>query len=758
MSTALPTLLRAIRFKLALTLEQLAARLGVSSTTVNGWESSETKPERAAFEAIITLAIATGVEIEICSMDTNSPVPVTAMKKRTASNDSNPDGSEAQLRDSFAILKPSEFEPATLCEMSFPVLFSLGEIHLGDTKIAAACPILWRESIYFDGAYSQMTVTDRLIESAAIQIFAQATDRVQIVFFDSSLESSTSALEAAACLLNAKSKQERISIFRTAKDFDEQFARLTSLAKNRKSRLAIEGRNDWAQIFEQDTASTFILLVISNPYELYDRPAFERLAEFLRTAPRLGINTWIKGTVNNQTIDCHKKIRAEEWVLQIKEACHVEFEISGNTVTPTPKLRQLQPFSTYCELGAIHATSIGYDAERAFLDSLNLKFSTGHFSDAHDFISVEIGKRNGQPLLLGFGPRSGVYHSILAGATGSGKTVFLKLLLTLICEKYTSREVQIHLYDFKGGANLNFYRGIPNFINLFECRKDPSRALQAMDLFLKEADRRQELFNQAQTLGMVGEDLSAYNKWASSKGEIVLPVHFLIIDELGQLYDDFRNEKSNSFQLKMDFNRKINQTARQGRSQGMFLLLSSQHFDDMEIDAAIANTQLRMSMRLDKRSQCTKIFESGNTAAYDFLSKVDASSPRDIIINTDSGRSHANQVVRLPFVTHESLTPRLAYLKGRPANHAHLTEDDREPGSSRPADSGQAEPPPCTVEIASQNIEKPHAGADARKRNQKISEASSNQNTVLRGPQGEVTVRTATTAIFPNLGTLPEIP
>lgn len=680
--TSLPTLLRSIRSKLALTQELLAARLGVSFETVNRWESGTTKPQRAAIEAIVTLAIATAVQVE-GYLDADSIV--TAMKSRNISKEAHPDGSEIRFGDSLRIFKPSHFEPANLHETSFPTLFSLGEIDVEGAKVAAVCPILWSESIYFDGFRSPTEVTSRLMESAAIQIFAQATDRVQILCFDSSLESSTSALEAVSGLLNAKSKQERISIFRTAKEFDEQFARLTNVAKDRRSRLAIDGRNDWTQVFEQDVASTFILLLISNPYDLCDRPAFERLPEFLRSAPRFGINTWINGAAINQAADRYRKSRAEEWIYQTKESCHVQFEISGGAIVPEPKLRHIHPFATYLELGPIYPASIGYEAERAFLDSINSKLSVKQLSEKQDFISVEIGRKNGQMFSLGLGPKSDVYHSILAGSTGSGKTVFLKLLLTLICEKYTYKNVQIHLYDFKGGANLNFYRGIPNFVNLFECREDPSRALHAMDMFLEEASRRQELFNRAQTLGMVGEDLSAYNEWASSKGEDVLPVQLLIIDELGQLYDDFRDDKSNSFQLRTEFNRKINRTARQGRSQGMFLLLSSQHFDDIEIDAAIANTQLRMSMRLDKRSQCSKVFESGNTAPYDVLEKVDVNSPRDILINFESGRLHANQIVKLPFVTHESLAPRLASLRCVSANDSHLIQGNRELMAETPA-------------------------------------------------------------------------
>ncbi len=58
----LPATLRAIRARLDLTQEQLAERLGVSFATVNRWEGGDTKPQRAAQEAILALAREAGIE------------------------------------------------------------------------------------------------------------------------------------------------------------------------------------------------------------------------------------------------------------------------------------------------------------------------------------------------------------------------------------------------------------------------------------------------------------------------------------------------------------------------------------------------------------------------------------------------------------------------------------------------------------------------------------------------------------------------
>lgn len=58
----IPATLRAIRAALNLTQDQLAERLGVSFATVNRWEGGGNKPQRAAQEAIVTLAREAGVE------------------------------------------------------------------------------------------------------------------------------------------------------------------------------------------------------------------------------------------------------------------------------------------------------------------------------------------------------------------------------------------------------------------------------------------------------------------------------------------------------------------------------------------------------------------------------------------------------------------------------------------------------------------------------------------------------------------------
>lgn len=76
----LPLTLRAIRAKLNLTQEQLADRLGVSFATVNRWEGGDTKPQRAAMEAITALAHEAGLDDE--PADALASTPSTSGRRR----------------------------------------------------------------------------------------------------------------------------------------------------------------------------------------------------------------------------------------------------------------------------------------------------------------------------------------------------------------------------------------------------------------------------------------------------------------------------------------------------------------------------------------------------------------------------------------------------------------------------------------------------------------------------------------------------
>jgi len=107
------------------------------------------------------------------------------------------------------VFKADDFSPVCLADRGFPELFSLGALPLGDTGIAAACPIFWKESVFIDGEPSATAVSACLLEDVAPQLFSQAPYRVKVIVYDSSFELDAPALEAVSEIIKAQKSSRR---------------------------------------------------------------------------------------------------------------------------------------------------------------------------------------------------------------------------------------------------------------------------------------------------------------------------------------------------------------------------------------------------------------------------------------------------------------------------------------------------------------------------------------------------------------------
>lgn len=121
-------------------------------------------------------------------------------------------------------------------------------------------------------------------------------------------------------------------------------------------------------------------------------------------------------------------------------------------------------------------------------------------------------------------------HLLIAGATGSGKSVCLNTLIASILFKATPDEVKLLMIDPKM-VELATYNGIPHLVN--PVVTDPKKAATALRWAVREMERRYELFAQAGV-----RDITRYNKLFKKKepgGGMPLPLIVVIIDELADL-------------------------------------------------------------------------------------------------------------------------------------------------------------------------------------------------------------------------------
>ncbi len=125
-------------------------------------------------------------------------------------------------------------------------------------------------------------------------------------------------------------------------------------------------------------------------------------------------------------------------------------------------------------------------------------------------------------------------HLLIAGATGSGKSVFINTLIMSILYKASPEEVQMIMIDPKV-VELSVYNGIPHLY--IPVVTDPKKAAGALNWAVAEMMKRYEKF------AAVGvRDLKGYNKRVESLGDVgeaekpkKMPQIVIIVDELADL-------------------------------------------------------------------------------------------------------------------------------------------------------------------------------------------------------------------------------
>jgi len=116
------SILRAIRAKLDLTQEQLAARLGVSFTTVNRWEGGTNLPQKAAREVITALALEAGIDTGEGAADSPEPAAGITRRRRGTAAAPSTKSMEQMLWDAACSIR-GEKDAAKFKDYLLPLLF-----------------------------------------------------------------------------------------------------------------------------------------------------------------------------------------------------------------------------------------------------------------------------------------------------------------------------------------------------------------------------------------------------------------------------------------------------------------------------------------------------------------------------------------------------------------------------------------------------------------------------------------------------------
>ena len=179
------------------------------------------------------------------------------------------------------------------------------------------------------------------------------------------------------------------------------------------------------------------------------------------------------------------------------------------------------------------------------------------FTEHKSPVAFAVGKDIGGSCIVG--DIGKLPHVLIAGTTGSGKSVCTNSLIVSILYKSTPEEVRFIMVDPKM-VELAPYNGIPHL--LIPVVTDPKKAAGALQWAVFEMMKRYKLFSEHGV-----KDLAGYNALARQDEELkTMPTVVVVIDELADLMLVAAKEVEES----------ICRVAQMGRAAGMHLVIATQ--------------------------------------------------------------------------------------------------------------------------------------------------------------------------------------
>lgn len=217
---------------------------------------------------------------------------------------------------------------------------------------------------------------------------------------------------------------------------------------------------------------------------------------------------------------------------------------------------------------------------------------TSIFQESEAKLSIAFGRDiAGQTIV---GNLAKMPHLLVAGATGSGKSVCINGIITSILYKAKPDEVKFLMVDPKM-VELNIYNGIPHL--LAPVVTDPRRASLALKKIVVEMEKRYELFSKSGTRNMEG-----YNNLMKDNPAAVLPYIVVIVDELADLMMVAAGDVEDA----------IARLAQMARAAGIHLIIATQRPSVDVITGVIkANIPSRIAFGVSSQIDSRTILDMG---------------------------------------------------------------------------------------------------------------------------------------------------
>ncbi|WP_280359032.1 type VII secretion protein EccCa [Nocardia otitidiscaviarum] len=212
----------------------------------------------------------------------------------------------------------------------------------------------------------------------------------------------------------------------------------------------------------------------------------------------------------------------------------------------------------------------------------------------------------------GMGP-----HGLCIGATGSGKSEFLRTLVLSLIATHSPDQLNFVLVDFKGGATFLGLDGIAHIAAIITNLEEEADLVDRMrDALAGEMNRRQELLRAAGNFANVSE----YEKARAAGADLdPMPALFVVLDEFSELLSQHP-----------DFAELFTMIGRLGRSLHVHLLLASQRLEEGRLKGLESHLSYRIGLKTFSANESRQVL--GVPDAYNL-----PNNPGGGYLKSDSG-------------------------------------------------------------------------------------------------------------------------
>jgi len=299
------------------------------------------------------------------------------------------------------------------------------------------------------------------------------------------------------------------------------------------------------------------------------------------------------------------------------------------SVEPNLK-RFLQKNHAYIHTHVPNTSYICVELVKASRGKVTLGDFTPYLSNTEDLLPIALGKDvNNNNIIFDLAKAP---HMLIAGTTGSGKSVVVNSIINSLLYNFSSSEVQFLMIDPKM-VELSIYNDLPNLIHPVVTKVD--EAVKVLEFACEEMDRRYVILKEAKT-----RNISTYNDNTTGKK---MPFLVIVIDEYADLM----------LQAKKEIEESLSRLSSMSRAVGIHIILATQRPSSDVVTGVIkANFPTRIACSVASSVDSRVIL--GVSGAENLLGKG------DMLFASPSFQS----IVRMqsPFISEDEVKNVISYL------------------------------------------------------------------------------------------------